>query len=170
MRTCPARRAGLFWFSYGSQPGRCSWLSVGDVVERVLVVDDDTTVRDVVRRYLEHAGYEVELAGDGAELAALEPRLREMRLAILETALPAGRCAALLRRLRELRPELCVVLLGDAAAGQFSDPEWLADPRCARVRKPFLPAHLQDTIRRLLGDAADAESNRVPEPPPDTRG
>jgi DNA-binding response OmpR family regulator len=33
--------------------------------QRVLVVDDDPTVSDVVRRYLERAGFEVVLAGDG---------------------------------------------------------------------------------------------------------
>ncbi|WP_203791300.1 response regulator, partial [Paractinoplanes rishiriensis] len=39
---------------------------------RVLVVDDDPTVSDVVRRYLEQAGWEVHLAADGADgLAAV---------------------------------------------------------------------------------------------------
>jgi DNA-binding response OmpR family regulator len=33
----------------------------------VLVVDDDETVRAVVRRYLELAGFTVDVAGDGAE-------------------------------------------------------------------------------------------------------
>lgn len=40
--------------------------------QRVLVVDDDPTVSDVVRRYLERAEYEVTLAVDGpAALAAV---------------------------------------------------------------------------------------------------
>ena len=33
--------------------------------QRVLVVDDDPTVSDVVRRYLERAGFDVTLAADG---------------------------------------------------------------------------------------------------------
>ena len=37
----------------------------GPVAARVLVVDDDATVRDVVARYLGDAGYRVDLAGDG---------------------------------------------------------------------------------------------------------
>jgi len=40
------------------------------MAQRVLVVDDDQTVSDVVRRYLEHAGLTVDLAADGR--AALE--------------------------------------------------------------------------------------------------
>lgn len=34
----------------------------GDLAGRVLVVDDDETVRDVVRRYLEVAGFTVDMA------------------------------------------------------------------------------------------------------------
>jgi DNA-binding response OmpR family regulator len=40
-------------------------------VETGLVVDDDLTVRDVVRRYLEHAGHRVLMAGDGEEALRL---------------------------------------------------------------------------------------------------
>jgi two-component system, OmpR family, response regulator MprA len=34
---------------------------------RILVVDDDAAVREALRRALQLEGYEVELAGDGAE-------------------------------------------------------------------------------------------------------
>ena len=43
--------------------------------QHVLVVDDDPTVSDVVRRYLEQAGFEVTMAADGlAALAAVAGR------------------------------------------------------------------------------------------------
>ena len=52
---------------------------MNDQAGRVLVVDDDETVRDVVRRYLEVAGFTVDQAGDGADglakFAAHEPDL-----------------------------------------------------------------------------------------------
>ena len=56
-------------------------------MERVLVVDDDAMVSDVVRRYLERAGYAVTLADDGR--SALE-RFREQRpdLVVLDHMLP----------------------------------------------------------------------------------
>lgn len=38
---------------------------------RVLVVDDDLTLRDVVRRYLERDGHTVTVAGDGETALAL---------------------------------------------------------------------------------------------------
>ena len=49
-------------------PAACGTASrgyAGPVAARVLVVDDDATVRDVVARYLGEAGYRVDLAGDG---------------------------------------------------------------------------------------------------------
>ena len=43
------------------------------MTQRVLVVDDDQTVSDVIRRYLENDGFQVSLAADGAAaLAAVE--------------------------------------------------------------------------------------------------
>ena len=41
-----------------------------EVVTRVLIADDDTVVRDVVRRYLERDGLEVAIAHDGTRGAA----------------------------------------------------------------------------------------------------
>jgi DNA-binding NtrC family response regulator len=46
---------------------------MGPVAERarVLVVDDEPIVREVVARYLARAGYEVDTAADGGSRAAL---------------------------------------------------------------------------------------------------
>ena len=43
---------------------------------RVLVVDDDPTVREVVVSYLRAAGHEVDEAADGESVAALDARRR----------------------------------------------------------------------------------------------
>ncbi len=45
-------------------------MSTGAAKPRVLVVDDDRAVRDSLRRSLEFNGYDVHLAGDGAEALA----------------------------------------------------------------------------------------------------
>src|SRR2546423_15089126 len=46
----------------------------GDRAESILVVDDDPTVSDVVRRYLERAGYTVTLSADGRDALAVYDR------------------------------------------------------------------------------------------------
>ncbi|CAN5216691.1 hypothetical protein BH18CHL2_BH18CHL2_10280 [soil metagenome] len=42
----------------------------------VLVVDDEPTIAEVVARYLQRAGYETRVAGDGALALALGPEPR----------------------------------------------------------------------------------------------
>jgi CheY-like chemotaxis protein len=78
---------------------------------RILLVDDDDTVRDVATRMLEELGYEVECAADGMEAVeriAGDPGRYD--LAILDGNMPRlhGRDAA--ARIRELAPNLRMVL------------------------------------------------------------
>jgi PAS domain S-box-containing protein len=78
---------------------------------RILLAEDDTTVRDVATRMLEQLGYEVECAVDGAdavERVAADPGRYD--LAILDGNMPQlhGREAA--SRIRELAPNLRLVL------------------------------------------------------------
>ncbi|MCP3801564.1 response regulator transcription factor [Allokutzneria sp. A3M-2-11 16] len=75
-------------------------LPKAEVTGRVLVVDDDLTVRDVVRRYLELAGHQVELAGDG-EQALRMAAAREPDLVVLDLMLPGLDGLEVCRRLRE---------------------------------------------------------------------
>lgn len=66
---------------------------------RVLVVDDDLTVRDVVERYLTHAGYQVDVRGDGAAaLAAVQADPPD--LVVLDLMLPGMDGLEVCRRLR----------------------------------------------------------------------
>jgi DNA-binding response OmpR family regulator len=124
-------------------------------MERVLVVDDDATVSDVVRRYLERTGYVVMLAGDGhAALAAF----REQRpdLVVLDLMLPGIDGLEVCRRMRAESRGLPVVML--TALGEEADRvlglELGADDY---VTKPFSPRELvlrvQSVLRRAGGSA-----------------
>ena len=66
---------------------------------RVLVVDDEAAIRDIVRRYLTAEGFEVAEAADGREaldrLRALEPDL-----VVLDVVMPGMDGLEVLRRLR----------------------------------------------------------------------
>jgi DNA-binding response OmpR family regulator len=78
--------------------------------ERVLVVDDDPTVSDVVRRYLERAGYEVALAVDGPAALADVAR-RRPALVILDLMLPGIDGLEVCRRLRAGGDDTPVIML-----------------------------------------------------------
>jgi len=124
---------------------------------RVLVVDDDPTVSDVVRRYLEQAGFQVRLAADGAGgLAAVAAQRPD--LVVLDLMMPGIDGLEVCRRLRRQLPDLPVVML--TALGEEADRvlglEVGADDY---VTKPFSPRELvlriRSVLRRTAGHAAD---------------
>src|ERR1700759_452438 len=93
--------------------------AVADAVvsARILVVDDDMTVADVVTRYLEREGFEVETVGDGLDaLAAAAARPPD--LVVLDLMLPSVDGLEVCRRLQALAP-IPVVML--TAKGDESD-------------------------------------------------
>jgi DNA-binding response OmpR family regulator len=120
--------------------------------QHVLVVDDDPTVSDVVRRYLEHADYEVTLAADG--LAALDAvASRRPDLIVLDLMLPGIDGLEVCRRLREGDPELPIVML--TALGDEADRVvGLSLGADDYVTKPFSPRELVLRIQSVLRRAA----------------
>jgi DNA-binding response OmpR family regulator len=114
----------------------------------VLVVDDDATVSDVVRRYLEQAGCAVRLAGDGAAgLAAVDAERPD--LVVLDLMMPGIDGLEVCRRLRRGQPTLPVIML--TALGEEVDRvlglEVGADDY---VTKPFSPRELVLRVRSVL--------------------
>jgi DNA-binding response OmpR family regulator len=129
--------------------------------QRVLVVDDDSTVSDVVRRYLERDGFTVGLAVDGP--SALRAFAQEKPdLVVLDLMLPGIDGLEVCRRMRALDPALPVVML--TALGEESDRvlglEVGADDY---VTKPFSPRELVLRIRSVL--RRTAQSGSAPAPP-----
>ena len=115
---------------------------------RVLVVDDDTTVSDVVRRYLEQAGCEVQLAADGADgLAAIAAARPD--LVVLDLMMPGIDGLEVCRRIRRQLPDLPVVML--TALGEEADRVLgLKVGADDYVTKPFSPRELVLRIRSVL--------------------
>ena len=123
-------------------------------MSRVLVVDDDPTISDVVRRYLEREGLEVEVLSDGSR--ALERALAEPPdLVILDLMLPGLSGLEVCRQLRRSLPVPVIML---TALGEENDRvlglEYGADDY---VTKPFSPRELTLRVLSVLRRAAVAE-------------
>jgi len=120
--------------------------------QTILVVDDDPTVSDVVRRYLERAGYAVTLSADGLDALAKYERARP-DLVVLDLMLPGIDGLEVARRLRATPDGVPIVML--TALGEEADRvlglELGADDY---VTKPFSPRELvlrvQSVLRRSL--------------------
>jgi DNA-binding response OmpR family regulator len=113
--------------------------------QRVLVVDDEPTVRDVVARYLERDGYVVREIGDGAEvMAAIESFHPD--LVVLDVMLP-GRSG--LEVLRDLGDKVPVILL-TARTDETDRVLGLELGADDYVVKPFSPRELVARVRSVL--------------------
>jgi two-component system, OmpR family, response regulator ResD len=115
--------------------------------ERVLIVDDEAIVRDVLTRYLEKEGFRVDTAVDGEEALAIATDHRP-DLVILDLMLPKVDGLEVLRRLRA-EQDVPVVMV--TAKGEEVDRvvglELGADDY---VVKPFSPREVVARVRAVL--------------------
>jgi len=118
---------------------------------RVLIVEDDRTVAEVVTRYLEREGYAVESVGDGHEaLARADAQLPD--LVVLDIMLPGLDGLEVCRRLRSRAP-IPVVML--TARGSEEDRVLGLDLGADDyVSKPFSPRELTARVKAVLRRAA----------------
>ena len=126
---------------------------------RVLVVDDDVTVREVVVSYLLAAGHDVAEAGDGAAALAEHAR-RRADLLVLDVMMPGMDGLEVCRRLR-LAGDVPVILLTALGAEQdrVLGLETGADDY---VTKPFSPRELVLRVDSVLRRSAGEQAPELP--------
>lgn len=120
----------------------------GDVVnERVLIIEDDPTIAEVVSRYLRREGYEADWCADGA--AGLESAFASAPdLVLLDLMLPGLDGLEVCRRLRATTsiPVIMLTARGDEL-DRIAGLDLGADDYLA---KPFSPAELMARVRAVL--------------------
>ena len=132
-------------------------MSYSEAVPKILVVDDDSTVRGVLADYLTAVGMEVTQAADGAKGLELA-RSGNFALMVLDLMLPHIDGLEVYRRLRRENVDIRVVML--TARGEESDRilglELGADDY---LTKPFSPRELVLRVQSVLRRAPEAGSN-----------
>ena len=139
-----------------------------EVVPRVLVIDDDSTVAGVVAAYLERAGMDVDVAADGPA-GLVVAREHRPDVVLLDLMLPGPDGLEVCRQLRLVHPGLPVIMV--TARGE--EPDRVLGLQIGAddyVTKPFSPRELvlrvQSLLRRVdLGGNADRERAEPPERP-----
>ncbi|MEK6575189.1 MAG: response regulator transcription factor [Chloroflexota bacterium] len=115
--------------------------------QSILVVDDEHTIRDVIRRYLERDGFTVREAADGqTALREIEENLPD--LIVLDLMLPGVDGLAITRHIRQ-RHTVPIIML--TAKGETSDRIYGLDLGADDyVAKPFSPQELVSRICAVL--------------------
>jgi len=112
---------------------------------RVLVVDDDATVREVTAGFLSDLGHETLEAPDGPTALAILERDPGVRLMVADFAMPRMTGAELSDRARALRPDLPILIV----TGYAELTTLAAD--IPVLHKPFRQGDLADQVATLLG-------------------
>ncbi|MBZ0303951.1 MAG: response regulator transcription factor [Anaerolineae bacterium] len=122
----------------------------------ILVVDDEPTIREVVRRYLERDGYKVQEAADGDTALDLL-RAQAPDLMVLDIMLPGIDGLSITRRLRDTdspgglitEREVPIIIL-TARTGEHDRIQGLELGADDYVTKPFSPQELVARVRAVL--------------------
>jgi CheY-like chemotaxis protein len=141
-QVAPAKASGLLGMSGGK--------------ERILLVEDEDTVRAVAAAILRRLGYEVFVANDGNQALALWDQSEgKFDLLLTDMVMPGGIGGMqLATRLRKTDPSLKVIVMSGYNE-QIMGGETLRDAGFAFLSKPFETSTLAAIIRKTLGGKAD---------------
>lgn len=129
-----------------------------DDAAHLLVVDDDTRIRDLLKRYLTEHGYRVTIAGDAKEARRKLEGLA-FDLLILDVMMPGESGIELTRSLREVRdvPILMLTALTEAN-NRVEGLEAGADDY---LPKPFNPRELVLRVSNILKRGAQPSQPKI---------
>jgi two-component system cell cycle sensor histidine kinase/response regulator CckA len=112
---------------------------------RLLIVDDEAALLDLLKRYLERLGYEVDVAGNPEDaLASFEADPERYICVLTDLALPGMNGEELLERMRAKNPRLRALI----SSGYPYQPR---SQRTLFLQKPYLPKMLAQIMEELLG-------------------
>jgi DNA-binding response OmpR family regulator len=118
-------------------------------MKTVLVVEDEPRIAQIVRDYLQHAGFAVVVAGDGAE-ALRQVQARRPDLLILDLGLPGMDGLDVARRLRRDADTDVPIIMLTARVEESDRLRGLDVGADDYVTKPFSPREVVARVRAVL--------------------
>ena len=121
--------------------------------ETILLVEDESTVRSLLRTILTRAGYRVLESASGAAALLLWPDYRlEIRLLLTDIVMPGGVSGPdLARTLLAERPDLRVILMSGYHPGANQEIAALG-PGVEFIAKPFAPEEILRIVQKQLAN------------------
>ncbi|HET9630677.1 MAG TPA: response regulator, partial [Novosphingobium sp.] len=116
---------------------------------RILLVEDEESVRAVAERSLTRQGYEVTAAGDGEEGLEYVRLGRRFDLVVSDVVMPVMDGPAMARAIREIAPDMPVLFMSGYAEEQLRNEIDLANMHF--LPKPFSVQQITDKVREVLG-------------------
>ncbi|PIT81749.1 two-component system response regulator OmpR [Limnohabitans sp. 15K] len=135
-------------------------MSTSTRLDKIVIVDDDARIRDLLRRYLSQEGFDVLLAEDGRALDRILQR-ETIDLMVLDLMLPGEDGLSICRRLRSAGVKTPVIML-TAKVEDIDRITGLEIGADDYLGKPFNPRELLARIHAVLRRRPQNESPSAP--------
>jgi len=131
--------------------------SVPPVSCTILVVDDDSDIRSLIRTFLQHEGYNVHSCENADRAVRIFRRSPGIDLLITDLSMPERTGMDLAREIKSIRPTLPIlivsgIIMADAELEQMRLLNWNFLP------KPFSLPQLLTEVHRILSSAPVQEA------------
>ena len=124
-------------------------------MKKVLVLEDESSIRSFIVINLRRAGYEAIEAGTGEEALEMLQQHSDIRVALLDVMLPGIDGFEVCRRIRATNSRIGIIML-TARSQEMDKVTGLMTGADDYVTKPFSPAELTARVDALLRRAGDA--------------
>jgi CheY-like chemotaxis protein len=116
----------------------------------ILLVDDEDSIRGLMRSYFEREGYQVLEARNAEEAESLAERHSDpIDILVTDMVMPGMSGMQLAERLRHTRPQMKILFVSGYQPDHF-EVDWALDDRGDLLAKPFLAPELLRRVRVLL--------------------
>jgi len=121
---------------------------------RILVIDDDDVVREMICRMLTDVGHEVTQARDGKEGLRIVAKEADIGMVISDLIMPEKEGIETIREIRGDHPEMKILAISGGGAGGAQAYLSLAGKigADATLKKPFVSDELLSVVRDLVGN------------------
>ena len=136
-------------------------------MKKVLVLEDESSIRSFIVINLRRAGYEVIEAGTGEEALEMLQQHSDIRVALLDVMLPGIDGFEVCRRIRATNSRIGIIML-TARSQEMDKVTGLMTGADDYVTKPFSPAELTarvDALMRRSGGSMEEHSGEISQPP-----
>ena len=126
------------------------------MMRRILIIDDDHHILLMIKKMLERAGFEVDLASNGNEGLELFKRM-PIDLVITDIIMPEKEGLETIREMKRLRSDLKIIAM--SGGGKVSSDNYLNTAKIFGaskiLTKPFSQKQMVSAVQDLLGDSSD---------------
>lgn len=122
-------------------------------MKKILIIDDEPHILLMLKKMLEKAGFEIDLASNGAEGLELFTA-RACDLVITDIIMPEKEGLETIREMKKMKPDLKIIAM--SGGGKVSAENYLQTASIfgasKLIEKPFSQQDMISTVQELLGE------------------